>query len=493
MKTRPNAAAALARCSLSPQQEQELVIYIEKCTRRRLPPTREMVQNFAGSIGKCAVSQRWVSRFLHRHKDAITLKWSARIDRQRHLADSPFKYRLYFDMLHSRMQYYEIRPENTYNMDEKGFFVGVAKPSKRVFTKALWASKEARATVQDGNREWITLLACVCASGEALPPALIYQGVSGIQSAWVEAVEAQKHQVFFSNSASGWTNDEIGLFWLQNVFERFTREKAARDYRLLILDGHGSHVTREFIEYCDSHRILLSVFPPHATHSLQPLDVVVFAPLAKHYSSELDRHLQRSLGLTRVSKQDFFAIFWAAWGTTMREDLIVRSFEATGVWPMDAEVVLKRFNSTTSQRDRSPQIGENGDGDSWNELRKFWAVAVSERSSSEAKRLRVALHGLQTQNELLHAENEALTTALLARNKRTKQSKTLGLFQDTWNQGGAQFWSPRSLAAAREREAAKQNEAEQVRLQKTRDRGIKTAATAYKKSYARRVKGAATT
>jgi len=46
-------------------------------------------------------------------------------------------------MLHSRIKYYEIRSENTYNMDEKGFFVGVAKPSKRVFTKALWALKEA--------------------------------------------------------------------------------------------------------------------------------------------------------------------------------------------------------------------------------------------------------------------------------------------------------------------------------------------------------------
>ncbi|RYN15473.1 hypothetical protein AA0117_g13180 [Alternaria alternata] len=28
-------------------------------------------------------------------------------------------------------------------MDEKGFFVGVAKLGKRVFTKALWALKEA--------------------------------------------------------------------------------------------------------------------------------------------------------------------------------------------------------------------------------------------------------------------------------------------------------------------------------------------------------------
>ena len=115
----------------------------------------------------------------------------------------------------------------------------------------------------------------------------------------------------------------------------------------------------------------------------------------------------------------------------MRLDLIQKSFEATGVWPMDAQVVLKRFTTTTSERDGSPKIGDNGDGDSWKELRKIWASAVSETSSSEAKRLAVALHGLQTQNELLHAKNKALTTALLARNKRIKQSKTIELNQDT--------------------------------------------------------------
>jgi transposase len=159
---------------LSPQQEHELVLYIEICARRGLPPTREMIQNFASTITKCEVSQSWVTRFLHRHKDELTIKWSPRTDRDRHKADSRFKYKLYFDMLHSKMQEHDVDARNTYNMDEKGFHVGVAKRSKRVFTKASLTSNQAKAAVQDGNREWITLLACVCASGESLPPALVY-------------------------------------------------------------------------------------------------------------------------------------------------------------------------------------------------------------------------------------------------------------------------------------------------------------------------------
>jgi hypothetical protein len=102
------------------------------------------------------------------------------MDRERHFADNKRKYELYFNLLHSKMREHEIEERNTYNMDEKGFFVGIAYRRKRIFSKAVYESGERTAAMRDGNREWVTLLACVCASGEALPPALIYQGISGV-------------------------------------------------------------------------------------------------------------------------------------------------------------------------------------------------------------------------------------------------------------------------------------------------------------------------
>jgi phage protein D len=85
--TRSNAAMAEAQQLLNPQQELELVSYIEKCTRRGLPPTREMLQNFGSAVAQCEVSQSWVTRFLHRHSDKLTTKMSAGIDRDWHKAD----------------------------------------------------------------------------------------------------------------------------------------------------------------------------------------------------------------------------------------------------------------------------------------------------------------------------------------------------------------------------------------------------------------------
>ena len=94
-------------------------------------------------------------------------------------------------------------------MDEKGFMIGIAGRSKRVFSRRMWEKGEVRASLQDGNREWITLLACVCADGSTLPPGLIYQTAAGaIQSSWIEDIEVGKHSAFISTSPSGWTNND---------------------------------------------------------------------------------------------------------------------------------------------------------------------------------------------------------------------------------------------------------------------------------------------
>jgi hypothetical protein len=46
---------------LSPQQEDELVLYVKSLTARRLPPTRAMIQNFASKVAREQVSERWRS------------------------------------------------------------------------------------------------------------------------------------------------------------------------------------------------------------------------------------------------------------------------------------------------------------------------------------------------------------------------------------------------------------------------------------------------
>jgi hypothetical protein len=221
----------------------------------------------------------------------------------------------------------------------------------------MWDSKEVREALQDGNREWITLLVCICGNGSSLPPGLLFASTnSSIQSSWVEGIQAGKHEAFVSSSPNGWSNNDTGLAWLEQVFNRYTKEKARKDpraWRLLILDGHGSHITMDFINYCDQNRILLMVFPPHSTRTLQPLDVVMFKPLSTAYSNELVQHLHNAQGLIPITKGDFFPLFWEAWTTSFSEELILKAFKATGIWPTNGQVILKRFIKSTPEEEGS--------------------------------------------------------------------------------------------------------------------------------------------
>jgi hypothetical protein len=61
-----------------------------------------------------------------------------------------------------------------YNIDKKGYMLGILTRSKRVFSKRLYKEGKIKAYIQDGNQEWVTLLACICADRLALDPALIY-------------------------------------------------------------------------------------------------------------------------------------------------------------------------------------------------------------------------------------------------------------------------------------------------------------------------------
>jgi hypothetical protein len=79
------------------------------------------------------------------------------MDRNRHQADLGDKYKPYFDLLNDKMTEYNVEPRHTYNMDEKGFLIGITSRSKRVFSRQLWEKKEVTEALQDGSREWITL------------------------------------------------------------------------------------------------------------------------------------------------------------------------------------------------------------------------------------------------------------------------------------------------------------------------------------------------
>jgi hypothetical protein len=58
---------------------------------------------------------------------------TTRIDCTRYNANSTAKYKLYFNLLHSKIKKYSVLPTNMYNIDKKGVIIGVTSYSKQVF------------------------------------------------------------------------------------------------------------------------------------------------------------------------------------------------------------------------------------------------------------------------------------------------------------------------------------------------------------------------
>lgn len=365
-------------------------------------------------------------------------------------------------------------------MDEKGFLLGVINRTKRVFSLNVKKQGKLLGAAQDGNRSWITFLACVCQDMTSLPPFLIYQGKPGqVQDSWLTEFEPEHQSAFFTTSETGWTNHELGKEWLTGVFDRFTKAKArnGRDYRLLITDGHSSHVNMDFLEWCDQHRIIVAVFPPHSTHRLQPLDVSLFSPLSTAYTKQLIQWTAKTQGLISLSKREFWTLFWNAFEASFSPENIASGWERTGLLPFDPEVVLSQI--TEKARDDSDTGGDSAESlalqrPTARDLRRLVDKAVDHSSCDagrSSRKLKSTLESLQSEVELLRYENQGLRETIIHEKQRRQRGKALKdyLF-DRIDPNSAQIFSPAKVAQARlkkaEMEAQKKEEALQKEAQK---------------------------
>ena len=192
-----------------------------------------------------------------------------------------------------------------YNFDETGFIIGVICAGM-VVTRA---DRRGRGkAIQPGNREWATAITCINGEGWSIPPFLVVQGVyhlsnwsteSGLPRDWV-----------IKPTSNGWTNNETGLEWLKH-FDKHTTARARGPYRMLVLDGHESHESAAFQEYCKSHNIITLGLPAHSSHLTQPLDIGCFSVLKRAYGRQIEDFIKAHIN--HITKVEFFMAFKTAY------------------------------------------------------------------------------------------------------------------------------------------------------------------------------------
>ena len=229
---------------------------------------------------------------------------------------------------------YNISDQDIYNMDEKGFMQGVVGKLKVMISKY----KRKAYMTQCGNREWVSLIECVSVGGRVLSPYIIFKAAVH-QRAWFNAYP----EAHIAISPNGWTDNKIGLLWLQH----FAKESAIGQqgqYRMLILDGHASHLSTAAIEFSLASNIILLCLPPHTTHILQPLDVGLFAPLASAYKKNIHRITRLGASYV-VDKVDFLEQYQKARTSAFTIHNITSAWEKTGLVPYKPHLIIDCFPS----------------------------------------------------------------------------------------------------------------------------------------------------
>ncbi|EJD48855.1 hypothetical protein AURDEDRAFT_162311 [Auricularia subglabra TFB-10046 SS5] len=121
-------------------------------------------------------------------------------------------------------------------------------------------------------------------------------------STWVQNNPLEAH---VGMSEKGYSNNVIGLAWLKRFHADTLASAPNGEKRVLAVDGHGSHCTAEAIEFAREHNIEIIAYPPHTTHALQGLDMVLFSSFKRtytkavlQYEQEEDEHVTKDSFLT---------------------------------------------------------------------------------------------------------------------------------------------------------------------------------------------------
>jgi hypothetical protein len=250
----------------------------------------------------------------------------------------------YFHKLLAIINEHGVVAQDIWNMDETGFRIGIGK-DQMIVTKR----KRAHYFSMPENRESATAIEAISAGGEVCPAFLILSGQVIMSHYILQA--SQDPRAAIAVTPTGYTNDELAMQWIKH-FNKHTQAKQVGKKRLLLVDGHGSHHTKEFIRYCDENSIVPFGMPPHMTHLLQPLDVVVFQPLKHYYAKELD-YMVRD-GLTNITKVEFLAVIEGVRKKAFTNSTILSAFKKAGISPFNPVPILEELKHRCVQRTPSP-------------------------------------------------------------------------------------------------------------------------------------------
>ena len=283
------------------------------------------------------------------------------------------------------------------------------------------------------NWESLTAMECINGDGGDIPPLLFLTAIQQLAPWYNNDLDSE---IATTVSETGFTNDWISLMWVKH-FEKFSAIKQQGAWRLLLMDGHGSHHTYEFLKYYEEHKIKVLDMPSHTTHLLQPLDVGVFQPLKHWHLEAVNKAVQQ--GDETYTKVEFLNAFNTFRPKAFKASTIRSAWKRTGLILYNPGLVIDKIRKAHPPActqgaplplelpdwlplDKTPMTTKDMRESMFNQLAHHGPVMTEGFRQTWSKFAKGACQAVQ-KAELLEAKLNNTTAAEKAQKARQKQSR----------------------------------------------------------------------
>jgi hypothetical protein len=282
-------------------------------------------------------TRKWYSGFMNKYRKEICPRKVSGMQTIRAVATQPAIIDNWFEELAVAYNEHNLgdKPFQIFNCDESGLQFDQGK----VEIICRKGTKNPKKLAPSNEKQMTTILTCCDAFGNYLPHQIIYKG-KHVMKDWCKG---GAQNVYYNSSSSGWMESEHFLSWFKTVFLPHTNKLSG--FKVLILDGHASHMSLELKKKALENYILLWRLPAHTSHFLQPLDVGVFKTVKGEWKRIVESYLTKN-HFQSLTNRHFPAMF---------QDLIqnggfkpenARSgFKNTGIFPLDRSQISSKKTS----------------------------------------------------------------------------------------------------------------------------------------------------
>jgi hypothetical protein len=165
---------------------------------------------------------------------------------------------------------------------------------------------------------------------------------------WLNESEALPLDTTIATSPNGWISDELAVQWIQSFVEATNERTKKGEKRILIFDGHGSHLTLEFLQICEDNSIIPFGFLPHSTHLCQPLDGKPFLSYKQHFR-RINNELSYWAG-EPVGKSEFLRVIGPVREKAFNQRIIREAFKDRGIWPVNGSKIVDNLAAEAFER-----------------------------------------------------------------------------------------------------------------------------------------------